>query len=30
VVTRGKNPFSAGSVENEDGAVPYVKYEQDL
>lgn len=30
VVTRGKNPFSASSGEGEDGAVPYVKYEQDL
>jgi hypothetical protein len=29
VVTRGKNPFSASSSET-DGAVPYVKYEQDL
>jgi hypothetical protein len=30
VVTRGKNPFSVGNGESEDGAVPYVKYEQDL
>jgi hypothetical protein len=30
VVTRGKNPFSPGSGEGQDGAVPYVKYEQDL
>ena len=30
VVTRGKNPFSASSGDSEDGAVPYVKYEQDL
>ena len=30
VVTRGKNPFSPGSGEGLDGAVPYVKYEQDL
>jgi hypothetical protein len=29
VVTRGKNPFSTSSGES-DGAVPYVKYEQDL
>ncbi|MGN6112876.1 MAG: hypothetical protein ACTHOC_07690 [Luteimonas sp.] len=30
VVTRGKNPFSASSADTQDGAVPYVKYEQDL
>lgn len=29
VVTRGKNPFSAGTQE-EEGAVPYVRYQQDL
>lgn len=29
VVTRGKNPFAPGSAE-EDGTVPYVRYEQDL
>ena len=29
VVTRGKNPFSVGSDDNE-GTVPYVRYEQDL
>jgi hypothetical protein len=30
VVTRGKNPFSTSSGETDNGAVPYVKYEQDL
>lgn len=31
VVTRGKNPFSPNnSTENDDGTVPYVRYEQDL
>lgn len=29
VITRGKNPFAPGSSE-EDGTVPYVRYEQDL
>jgi hypothetical protein len=31
LVTRGKNPFAPTSVQGEDeGAVPYVRYEQDL
>jgi hypothetical protein len=30
VVTRGKNPFSTSTGETDDGAVPYVRYEQDL
>ncbi|MGI8561316.1 MAG: hypothetical protein ACR2J7_07745 [Luteimonas sp.] len=31
VVTRGKNPFSLnGETADEDGTVPYVRYEQDL
>lgn len=30
VVTRGKNPFSAGAETEEEGAVPYVRYQQDL
>jgi hypothetical protein len=30
VVTRGKNPFSVSGGSSEEGAVPYVKYEQDL
>jgi hypothetical protein len=30
VVTRGKNPFSVNSVEDGEGTVPYVRYEQDL
>jgi hypothetical protein len=31
VVTRGKNPFSpSDSTRNDDGTVPYVRYEQDL
>ena len=31
LVTRGKNPFAPASTESEDeGAVPYVRYEQDL
>lgn len=30
VVTRGKNPFSTSNGESDNGAVPYVKYEQDL
>lgn len=30
VVTRGKNPFSPNASGEEDGAVPYVRYEQDL
>ena len=30
VVTRGKNPFSAGNADADEGTVPYVRYEQDL
>ena len=30
VVTRGKNPFSTGNAEQDEGTVPYVRYEQDL
>lgn len=31
LVTRGKNPFAPASTESDDeGAVPYVRYEQDL
>ncbi|MGH8077525.1 MAG: hypothetical protein ACREPE_09410 [Lysobacter sp.] len=30
VVTRGKNPFSMGNAEKDEGTVPYVRYEQDL
>jgi hypothetical protein len=31
LVTRGKNPFAPNAVQGEDeGAVPYVRYEQDL
>lgn len=30
VVTRGKNPFSPGNAEKDEGTVPYVRYEQDL
>lgn len=30
VVTRGKNPFSPGNSDREEGTVPYVRYEQDL
>jgi hypothetical protein len=31
LVTRGKNPFSPRTNEgDEEGAVPYVRYEQDL
>jgi hypothetical protein len=33
VITRGKNPFSLGTDGNgqaDDGAVPYIRYEQDL
>lgn len=30
VVTRGKNPFSTGNAEADEGTVPYVRYEQDL
>jgi hypothetical protein len=30
VVTRGKNPFAPAAAGDEEGAVPYVRYEQDL
>lgn len=30
VVTRGKNPFAPGNTEQDEGTVPYVRYEQDL
>ncbi|WP_462115734.1 XOO1806 family protein [Lysobacter xanthus] len=30
VVTRGRNPFAPGSGEKDEGAVPYVRYQQDL
>ena len=30
IVTRGKNPFSPGNADQEEGTVPYVRYEQDL
>jgi len=30
VVTRGKNPFSPDASGDQDGTVPYVRYEQDL
>ena len=30
VVTRGKNPFAAPTGNDEQGTVPYVRYEQDL
>lgn len=30
VVTRGKNPFSPASAVQDEGTVPYVRYEQDL
>ena len=30
VVTRGKNPFSTGKADADEGTVPYVRYEQDL
>ena len=30
VVTRGKNPFSPDASGEQDGTVPYVRYEQDL
>lgn len=30
VVTRGKNPFSAPAGADEQGTIPYVRYEQDL
>lgn len=30
VVTRGRNPFAPGNLDDEEGTVPYVRYEQDL
>lgn len=30
VVTRGKNPFSPAAANEDEGTVPYVRYEQDL
>ncbi|WP_246022806.1 hypothetical protein [Cognatilysobacter terrigena] len=30
VVTRGRNPFAPGNGDQEEGAVPYVRYQQDL
>src|SRR5690606_41797337 len=30
VVTRGKNPFSRSSSDQDEGTIPYVRYEQDL
>ncbi|AXK71352.1 hypothetical protein DWG18_02965 [Lysobacter sp. TY2-98] len=30
VVTRGRNPFAPGNGDEEEGAVPYVRYQQDL
>ncbi len=30
VLTRGKNPFSPSTETSDEGAVPYVRYEQDL
>ncbi len=30
VITRGKNPFSPRNESNDEGAIPYVRYEQDL
>lgn len=30
IITRGKNPFSPRNEGNDDGAIPYVRYEQDL
>lgn len=30
VITRGKNPFSPRNESNDEGTVPYVRYEQDL
>lgn len=30
VITRGKNPFSPGNGETDEGTVPYVRYKQDL
>ena len=30
VVTRGKNPFSVNGQKDDEGTVPYVRYQQDL
>lgn len=30
IVTRGKNPFSPRNDNNDEGTVPYIRYEQDL
>jgi len=30
IITRGKNPFSSNSSTENEGAIPYVRYEQDL
>jgi len=30
LVTRGKNPFSAAGSKDDEGSVPYVRYQQDL
>lgn len=30
IITRGKNPFAPNNETNDDGTVPYVRYEQDL
>ncbi|KGM57429.1 hypothetical protein N799_08310 [Lysobacter arseniciresistens ZS79] len=30
LVTRGRNPFSPNSADQDEGTVPYVRYEQDL
>lgn len=30
VVTRGRNPFAPGNATQDEGAVPYVRYQQDL
>lgn len=30
VISRGKNPFSPRNESNDDGTIPYVRYEQDL
>jgi hypothetical protein len=30
VITRGKNPFAPRNESNDEGTVPYVRYQQDL
>ena len=30
VVTRGRNPFSTNGSKDDEGTVPYVRYQQDL